>query len=228
MRIAFVLAIASSVLVAPLRGQGSRIADEASLTITVNGRTAGRENFRITATTRGDATEYVARADITYGDRKLSPELRTGPEGSVIDYRVTMRTGGSSESWTGAVLRGRLNATIASSKGTAAREYIVPAGALMLDDEIIHHHWFLALRSREGQMPVVVPRRGNVQATITMSIVGEETLQIGNHDLPATHLRATASGGEVHDVWVDRSGRLLKVALPARGLVAVRDDPPPA
>lgn len=228
MRTAFVLAVALCALATPLLSQGSRIADEASFTITLNGRTAGRENFRITATTRGDATEYLARAEVTYGDRKLSPELRTGPEGSVIDYRVTTRSGGSSESWTGAVLRGRLNATISSTKGTAAREYIVPAGALMLDDEIIHHHWFLALRSRNGQMPVVVPRRGNVQTTVTVTTVGEETLQIGNHDLPATHLRATGSGGDVHDVWVDRSGRLLKVALPARGLVAVRDDPPPA
>jgi hypothetical protein len=61
-----------------------------------------------------------------------------------------------------------------------------------------------------------------------MSTVGQETLQIGNHDVAATHLRATLSGGQVHDLWVDSSGRLLKVALPAKGLVAVRDDPPPA
>jgi len=77
-------------------------------------------------------------------------------------------------------------------------------------------------------MPVVVPRRADVQTTVTMTTVGEETLQVGNHDLPATHLRATVGGGEVHDIWVDKSGRLLKVALPARNLVAVRDDPPPA
>ena len=101
-------------------------------------------------------------------------------------------------------------------------------GALLLDDEVIHHHWFLALRSRNGSIPVVVPRQGNVQGTVTMSTVGQETLQIGNHDLAATHLRATMSGGQVHDLWVDGSGRLLKVALPAKGLVAVRDDPPPA
>jgi hypothetical protein len=72
------------------------------------------------------------------------------------------------------------------------------------------------------------PRRSNAQASITISTVGDETLQIGNHDLVATHLRATVSGGEVHDIWVDKSGRLLKVALPSRALVAVRDDPPPA
>jgi hypothetical protein len=228
MRTALILAVAFSALDAPAFAQGSRIADEGSFTITVSGRTAGRENFRITATARGETTEYLARADVTYGDRKVSPELRTGPQGAVVDYQVTTRSGGAGESWKGAVVRGRLNATIASARGTAAREYMVPAGALLLDDEIIHHHWFLVLRTRDGGMPIVVPRRSNVQASVTMSTVGEETLQIGNHDLAAIHVRATIAGDEIHDIWVDKSGRLLKVALPSRGLVATRDDPPPA
>jgi len=228
MRTALSLVATLSALHTPLSAQGNRITDEGSFTISVNGRTAGRENFRITATSRGDVTEYLARADVTYGDRKVTPELRTDPTGTVVGYEVTTRSGAISESWKGFVVRGRLNATIGSARGTAAREYIVPAGTLVLDDEVIHHHWFLVLRSRDGGMPIVVPRRSDVQASVTMSTVGEETVQIGNHDLAATHLRATLSGGEVHDIWVDKSGRLLKVALPARSLVATRDDPPSA
>jgi hypothetical protein len=227
MRNTLILAVALS-LPAAAHSQGARIVDEGSFTISVSGRTAGRENFRISAATRGDATEYVARAEVTYGDRKVTPELRTGAQGAVVDYEVTTRSGATSESWRGAVTRGRLNATIAGGRGTSAREYIVPAGTLVLDDEIIHQHWFLVLRARSGSMPVVVPRRSDVQTTVTMTTVGEETLQVGNHDLPATHLRATVGGGEVHDIWIDKTGRLLKVALPARNLVAVRDDPPPA
>jgi len=187
----------------------------------------GRENFRISATTRGDITEYVASAVVTYGDRRVSPELRTNAEGTVASYEVTTRSGATSESWRGAVAGSRLNTRIESGSSTAAREYIVPAGTLVLDDEIMHHNWFLALRSHSGGMPVVVPRRSDVKANITMSTVGEETLQIGNHDLAATHLRASL-GGEVRDIWVDKSGRLLKVALPEKGLVAIRDDPPRA
>ena len=228
MRTALIVAIGLSVPGAVAIAQGSRIVDEGSFTISVSGRTAGRENFRISATQRAEVTEYVASATVTYGDRRIAPELRTGPQGAVVDYQVTTRTGASSESWKGAVTRGRLNATIASGRGTSAREYIVPAGTLVLDDEIIHQHWFLILRSRDGSMPVVVPRRTDVQSTASMTVVGEETIQVGNHDLAATHVRATIGGGEVHDIWVDKSGRLLKVALPSRNLVAVRDDPPPA
>jgi len=228
MRSALILAVALFTTRTDSLAQGTRVADEGSFTISVGGRTAGRENFRISATTRGDVTEYVARADVTYGDRKVTPELRTGPDGAVVGYEVTTRSGASTESWRGSLTRGRLNATIASGRGTSAREYIVPAGTLVLDDEIIHQHWFLVLRARSGSMSVVVPRRADVQSTVTMTTVGEETLQVGNHDLPATHLRAVLGGGEVHEIWVDKSGRLLKVALPARNLVAIRDDPPPA
>ena len=228
MRTTLILAVASMTLAGEVSGQGSRV-DEASFTISVNGRTAGRENFRITQGARGDATEYVARADVTYGDRRIAPELVANSQGALLRYDVTTRSGGSAESWEGQVTpRGRVTAKIKSGSSSAVREFIVPAGALLLDDDVIHHHWFLAHRAKSGDMPVIVPRRGNVHVTFTMSTVGQETLQIGNHDLTATHLRATGSAGEVHDIWVDGSGRLLKVALPARNLVAVRDDPPPA
>jgi hypothetical protein len=200
--------------------------DEGSFTITANAERPGVRTSHH-GDRQGDMTQYAARADVTYGDRRVTPELRTDQQGAVVDYQVTTRSGGENEAWR-RCRTGRLNATVVSSRGTSAREYIVPAGSLLLDDEIIHHHWFLVMRSRDGGMPVVLPRRSNVQATITMSQVGEESVQIGTHDLGATHLRATLAGGEVHDIWVDKSGRLLKVALPSKGLVAVRDDPPPA
>ena len=229
MRNFLILSASMIALAGDSAAQASRITDEASFTININGRTAGRENFRIMQTTRGEAVEYRARADVTYGDRKITPELVTNPEGGLVTYDVTTRSGGASESWNGGMTpRGIVSAKIASGRGSSVREFRVPAGALLLDDEIIHHHWFLAQKASAGQMAAVVPRRGNVHVSITVSTVGPETLQIGNHDLASTHLRATTDGGEIHDIWVDKSGRLLKVALPARNLVAVRDDPPPA
>src|SRR5687767_4818186 len=118
MRNTLILAIALSLPTAA-SAQGTRIVDEGSYTISVGGRTAGRENFRISATTRGDATEYVASATVTYGDRRVTPEmLRTNAQGAVINYEVTTRSGASSESWRGAVTRGRLNATIAGGSSS--------------------------------------------------------------------------------------------------------------
>jgi hypothetical protein len=210
--------------VAGLYGQGARIADEGSFTISVNGRTAGRENFRITSTTRGEATGYLVRSDVTYGDRRLNTELTTDATGAAIEYRATVRVSGATEKWEGAVARGRLNATLTSARGTAAREYVVTGGAVVVDADIIHHHWLLGVRTKDGRVPVLIPRRDNAQETWTVSTVGDESLQIGTRDVPATHLRIT--GGEMREIWIDRSGRLLKVTIPSRNLVAVRDDPP--
>lgn len=216
-------------LVAPLnpaQGQGTRLADEGSFTVRRDGRTAVRENFRVTATTRGNVTEYFAKADVTLGDRRLEPELRTDARGAVIEYHVKVRTGDTDETWNGVAARGRLNATITGPRGTAARELMVPPGALVLDEDVIHQHWFLTLRGHEGRLPILVPRRDNAQSFVTLAKIGEETLQVGTQDVPAIHIRVTDTGGEVRNLWIDRAGRLLKVEIPSRGLVAVRDDPP--
>lgn len=207
--------------------QGTRIVDEGSFTIAIGGRTAGRESFRISSVNRGDATEYVATANLTYGDRRVTTELRAATNGALVDYRVTTRSGATSDEWRGGVDRGRLAARITSGRSTSAREYIVPAGTLVLDDEIIHHHWLLVQRARSGTMPVVVPRRSDVPSSASLTTVGEESLRVGNQDVQATLVRAMVSG-EVHDIWIDRSGRLLKVSVPGRNLIAIRDDPPPA
>jgi hypothetical protein len=219
MRNSLVLCAALLVTQVPAWAQGTRIVDEGSFTISISGRTAGRESFRISAVSRGDATEYVATANLTYGDRRVSPELRTAANGAMVDYSVTTRSGASTDEWKGGVDRGRLAARITSGRSTSAREYIVPPGTLVLDDDVMHHAWFLVHRSRNGNVPVVVPRRGDVTSNASMMTVGEES--------QATHVRATIAGS-VHEIWVDQAGRLLKVEVPGRNLVAIRDDPPPA
>lgn len=227
MRNQVLLSAALFLVSVPASAQSRRIVDEGSFTISIGGRTAGRENFRISTVSRGDATEYVATANLTYGDRRVTPDLRAAANGAMMVYSVTTRSGGSTDEWKGDIDHGRLAARIVSGRSTSAREYLVPAGTVLLDDEIMHHHWFLVQRSRNGTIPVVVPRRSDVTTTASMTTVGEETLRVGNHDVQATHLRATVSG-DVHDIWVDPSGRLLQISVPGRTLIAVRDDPPPA
>jgi hypothetical protein len=64
-------------------------------------------------------------------------------------------------------------------RGSAAREYIVTQGALLLDEEVIHHHWFLALRSRNGSFPVVVPREGgNVPAGRHVLVRAQDEVEV--------------------------------------------------
>ena len=71
---------------------------------------------------------------------------------------------------------------------------------------------------------MLVPRR-NVVETVRVELVGPEQLTIDVSEFDTTHLRLrTAGTGVVRDVWIDGSGRMLKVVIPGLKIVAVRDD----
>ena len=56
--------------------------------------------------------------------------------------------------------------------------------------------------------------------------VGTEKVTIGGTPLDARHFTVSDPGGADRELWADGSGRLLKVAIPSRSIVALRDDPP--
>jgi hypothetical protein len=206
--------------------QGARTLDEGSFTITVNGQRAGREDFSITGTPSGRGTEFIAKATIVYGDRRLSPAMQADSTGVPMQYQIeTRNASGTQDYWSGTIARGRVDARMRTARGEARKEYIVTEGALILDDEVFHQYYFVAARRGAGSIPVVIPRR-NQQVTMRIATAGSEQLTIGNQQLQAQHLTLTEPSGDRRDLWVDAQGRVLKVAIPSRGLIAVRDDPP--
>ena len=72
---------------------------------------------------------------------------------------------------------------------------------------------------------MIIPRRNN-QAVVKISSAGNDRVAVGNRELEAQHLIMAETGSSPRDVWVDDQGRVLKVAIPDRSLVALRDDPP--
>ena len=91
--------------------------------------------------------------------------------------------------------------------------------------EIFEIIFFLARRASEASIAIVVPRR-NAQLVLRLSSGGSERLTIGTKELDSRHLILTEPSGTVRDVWIDAKGRVLKVAIASRNMVALRDDPP--
>ena len=200
--------------------------DEGSFTITRNGQTIGREQFSIRSTPGALGPSFTAFGTTTYSDRRLDPRLVTNADGAPMRYEVETRIGPErQELLSGQVQRGRFSARTQTPRGMSAREYIVADGALILDDDIFHQYFFVARAERTGAVPVVVPRR-NVQVAMQVEVRGFERLTIGGTPIEARRLAVSEPSGETRDVWVDGQGRVLKVAIPARGVVAQRDDPP--
>ncbi|MFN8667914.1 MAG: hypothetical protein U0164_12125 [Gemmatimonadaceae bacterium] len=227
--LAVAVPIASAVLLAPTvsSAQSAQIIDQGSFTITVGNLRTGREDFRIEGTPGASgALEYVARATVVFGDKRLTPALHSDSLGAPSDYQVESRgTTAGSERWSGKITRGRVSARINNARGESAKEYIVTDGALILDDDVFHQYFFVARRTNAASVAIVVPRR-NAQLVLKLSNAGADRVTIGTKDVDARHITLTEPGGDVRELWIDAKGRVLKVAIPSRNLVALRDDPP--
>lgn len=209
-----------------LPAQGVRTLDRGSFTITVNGQRVGREDFTISGTPGANGMEYLSKATVVYGDKRMNPSLWSDSSGIPSRYTIDVKgTTGASERWMGRIGRGRVSAQIDNARGPSEREYVVTDGAVLVDDDVFHQYYFVAQRAGKSAIPIVIPRR-NAQMVLRPSEAGSEKLTVGAASIEAKHLVFTEPSGATRDVWVDAGGRVIKVAIPARNVVALRDDPP--
>lgn len=204
--------------------------DEGSFTITRQGTRIGREEFRIVRQPSAGGTEYVASGLAVYGDQRIRSALQTDPKGIPLRYQVVQVSGGDTLSkLTATVVHGRLSAQVRTSRGEAASEFATSDGTVIVDDEIFHQYYFLSLGDRLSsattELSLLTPRR-NAQSPVRVTKGASETIDVGGQRLAATRLTVAPGGAMSADVWVDASGRVLKVSVPSRGTIAVRDDPP--
>lgn len=210
------------------------VADAGSFTIVQAGVRIGREVFTIHRTLPPDPG-YVADGAAIYATRRLVPVLRTDSAGSPLRYQVDEFVGDRRQAQlTLSVTRGRGSERLQTRRGEAANEFKVGTGARLLDDDVFAQYYFIARAMVHSQpltagpaviVPLLVPREGGTLAA-PVSIVGDEHLDIGGQSRTAVHMRMNPAGGEPRDIWADAEGRVLRVAIPARGLVALRDDVP--
>jgi hypothetical protein len=215
--------LASAVLANDGSAQGAPF-DEGTFVVTRNGAVVGKEAFRILRSS-GRGEFYTSTAQCAFGERRISPALSADAAGVPLLYRVEVKNGGDVEERLQATGRpGRLHAVLQTRTGESAMEYVVASGALILDDDVFHQHFFVPLARRSGVVTVVVPRR-NTQVAARVDERGTDKVRIDGKDVAAVHLVITLPDGP-RDLWFDEGGRLLKVAVPARGLVALREELP--
>lgn len=220
------VALAGAIIASPLSAQVATL-DEGSFTITVSGERVGREDFRIRSTPGTAGPEIVATANVSYSTRRVLAQMRADSAGVPSRYVVEVKEGQNTEERVdGSVFRGRVSARLKTSRGESANEFVASPGALVIDDDVFHQYYFITRRqSPAGPVPVIVPRR-NAQVTMRVAAAGTEKLTIGGTTLDARRFTVADPGGIDREVWADAAGRLLKVAIPSKGVVALRDDPP--
>jgi hypothetical protein len=208
----------------PMLAQG-RLLDEGTFVITRSGAPAGRESFRIAQVPSASGPVYRATAQISLGNHRLSPTLTTDTLGAPIAYDISVRGGPNGAEQLQARTRpGRFSAVLQTSHGESAKEYVVPQRTVVLDDDIFHQYYFLG-RAGPGAVTVLFPL-ASTDAVAHVSRRGEESLSVGGTAVPAVRYTVTVPGGPARDFWLDSAGRVLRVAIPDRGILAQRDELP--
>lgn len=218
-------AIAFLAVVLPAAAMAQRpLVDEGTLLVSRGGTPIGRESFRVQVAENG--RYLTATSQASFGGLKVSPALSVdSASGAPVLYRVELRSPETGVERLQATGRpGRLSAVAQRAGGEAAKEYVFSGNAVILEEDVYHHYAMLTLTGRTGAVTVVIPRRGE-QRRATIADRGSASIQVGGRAVEARHFTLQVNG-EQHELWADASGRLLKVAIPARGVEAVREELP--
>jgi hypothetical protein len=211
----------------PASGQTVRL-DEGTFRLMVGGRDAGTETFSIRQNGVGADAVIIAQGRVVLeaGAEVVANVQLAGAGLRPVAYDLELR-GGDPRRIRGSVTGSRASTRTTSPAGETMREYLVTEGAVIVDDGVAHHYYFLGLRSAAGatQVPIMSPRESRqVQARLTMA--GEESISAGGTTVRARRLNVEPNGGDARSVWLDAGGRVLRVEVPARNFVAVRTELP--
>jgi hypothetical protein len=110
--------------------------------------------------------------------------------------------------------------------GESTREYVVPSGVVVLDDDVVHQLFFLTRTDRRSRSLTILAPRSGLQAVGRLENLGAASVEIGGTYVPATHFSLIGPGFPQREFWIDATGRVLKATAPERGIVAQRDEPP--
>lgn len=228
---AIMVALAASSIIASYAGAQTVTLDEGSYRISVSGKEVGTETFSIRQNGTADGAVIIAVGrvvlDADRGPQEVSSELQVaGKSLRPAAYEVRVQ-GAAAERITGRVVGSRFSAQIVSSAGESMREYLAGEGAVLADEGVAHHYYFLARRldNGAGRIPVIIPRE-NRQVNAAVKIVGEDRLTIGGRSIEVKKLSVTPAGGPERLIWVDSQSRVLRLEVPSSNFVAQRVEAP--
>lgn len=205
----------------------ARTLDEGTYLISRNGAPVGRESFRIVHAPSATGDVYRATAQAAIGEQRIAPTLSCDSTGAPVSYDVTVQGGAEEAVRLQARARpGRFSTVLRTRDGESTREYVIPVGVVVLDDDVIHQLYFVTLGGRRsGTVTLLAPRTGT-QAVARLDNAGSSSVEIAGKSVPATHFVLTAAGFARREFWTDAAGRILKATIPDRGLLAQRDELP--
>lgn len=208
------------------------VVDQGTFAVTLGGRPAGTEEFTIrrAGINREDALFATATVNLRTdsGTRQIRLLLRATPtdglpkcQGAEPCFQVDVEGEGALSLRLGLSGR-RYVARIIDSVGEEIREFPAAPGTRILEADVAHLYYFLRDVQEGAVSPIISPRHRE-RANLTAGAWTNEQIQLGPNIVQARRVEFS-DGEDLHFVWFDRLGRVLRVSVPTRSYLAERTD----
>jgi hypothetical protein len=211
-------------VLAVLHGQGP--VDEGTLLVRQDTVEIAREAFRLTparSASGGWTLGTTIRFDRSRPVVVLDPIVELGPDSGATTLEYTVADPREPMRILGQFARGRFVVRMLGRRTERAREFPAPPPAVVLDDSVFALYlpvaWFG--RARPAQVTALFPRAGR-RELLAVQDLGIEPTTLNRDPADLRHITVTGGENRLVHVWLGAEGRLAKVEIPSRGLVAAR------
>lgn len=207
--------------------QGPR--DEGVLVVRIDTLDVARETYAFGPTRlSGGAAGWVLAATARYDRARpvvvLSPTLEIALDSLPVTLQFDVANPREPLRVLGQLGRGRFTVRTVAKSLERAREFPLRAPALVLDDSVFALYqiaaWFA--RPEPVSLTAVVARAGR-REILTLVDSGSAPVVVQGRTLTRRHLTLSGGANELVHLWLDELGRLMRLAIPSRKLVAERE-----
>ena len=202
--------------------------DEGTLVVREDTLEIARETFRLTAVRTGaGVTRWKLATTIRYDRTRpvvvFDPIVELGPDSSPVSLEYTVADPREPLRILGQLTRGRFVVRLLGRRTERAREFPAPPPAAVVDDSVFALYLPVAWQGRPRPVTVtcVFPRAGR-RELLTVQDLGVESTTLNRDPAALRHITVTGGENRVIHLWLDADGRLAKVEVPSRRLVAER------
>jgi hypothetical protein len=201
--------------------------DEGVLVVRVDTLEVARESFRLTRgrLSRGEAG-WILASTIRYDRARpvivLAPILEVENDTMPATLQYDVADPRQPSRILGELGRGRFTVRLVARATERAREFATGQRAVILDDSVFAPYVFAGWRadSQSTELSAIFPRALR-RETVHVRDLGQAATTLNRDPARLRHITVEGEQETVH-LWLDGSGRLMKVEIPARHLVVER------
>ena len=202
--------------------------DEGTLVVREDTVEVAREAFRVTAVRTGaGGTRWTIATTIRYDRTRpvvvLDPIVELGADSNPVSLEYTVADPREPLRILGQLTRGRFVVRLLGRRTERAREFPAPPPAAVVDDSVFALYLPVAWQGRPRPVTVtaVFPRAGR-RELLTVQDLGVQSTTLNRDPAALQHITVTGGENRLVHLWLDADGRVAKIEVPSRRLVAER------